>query len=55
MATTSIILGSSTLPLVYVETAIPEGAGKMTHEEGMLHYEAGHYELHGYPLRPATS
>jgi Domain of unknown function (DUF5348) len=24
----------------------------MTHEEGMLHYEAGHYELHGYPLRP---
>ncbi len=24
----------------------------MTQEEGMLHYEAGHYELHGYPLRP---
>jgi hypothetical protein len=24
----------------------------MIHEEGMLHYEAGHYELHGYPLRP---
>jgi hypothetical protein len=24
----------------------------MTHEEGVLHYEAGHYELHSYPLRP---
>jgi Domain of unknown function (DUF5348) len=24
----------------------------MTQEEGMLHYEAGQYELHGYPLRP---
>ena len=24
----------------------------MTQEEGILHYEAGHYELHGYPLRP---
>lgn len=24
----------------------------MTQEEGMLHYEAGHYELHGHPLRP---
>ena len=24
----------------------------MTQEEGMLHYAAGRYELHGYPLRP---
>ena len=24
----------------------------MTYEEGMLHYKAGHYELHGSPLRP---
>ena len=24
----------------------------MTHEEGMLHYESGHYELDSYPLRP---
>ena len=24
----------------------------MAQDEEMLHYEAGHYELHGYPLRP---
>ena len=24
----------------------------MMQEDGMLHDEAGHYELHGYPLRP---
>jgi hypothetical protein len=24
----------------------------MSQEEGMLQYEAGHYELNGYPLRP---